>query len=111
MSYFRAVVSVIVIAFLSLENYFITGFYSYFYSYGLLLTLNDDDDDGDDFNFRFIYFRLTNNWHVRIDQSRSCCQMLVNFDNYFTSATGAEYCDEHVCLSVCTVCLCLPWCT
>ena len=43
LSHFRAVVSVIVIAFLSSEHYFITGFYSYFYSYGLLLKLNDDE--------------------------------------------------------------------
>ena len=43
----RVVVSVIVVAFLSSEHYFITGFYSYFYSYGLLLKLNDDDDDND----------------------------------------------------------------
>jgi len=35
-------VSVIVIAFLSSEHYFITGFYSYCYSYGLLLKLNDE---------------------------------------------------------------------
>ena len=42
--HFRAVVSVIVIAFLSPEHYFITGFYSYFYFYGLLLKLSDDDD-------------------------------------------------------------------
>ena len=48
MSHFRAVVSDIVIAFLSSEHCFITGFYSYFYSCGLLLKLNDDDDDDDD---------------------------------------------------------------
>jgi len=41
LSHFRAVVSVIVIAFLSSEHYFIIGVYSYFYSYGLLLKLND----------------------------------------------------------------------
>jgi len=45
LSHFRAVVSVIVIVFLSSDHYFITGFYAYFYSYGLLLKLNDDDDD------------------------------------------------------------------
>jgi len=43
LSHIGAVVNVIVIAFLSSEHYFITGFYSYFYSYGLLLKLNDDD--------------------------------------------------------------------
>jgi len=37
----RAVVTVIVIAFLSSEHYFIIGFYFYFYSYGLLLKVND----------------------------------------------------------------------
>ena len=42
LSHFRAVVSVIIIAFLSSEHYFIIGFYStVFYFYGLLLKLND----------------------------------------------------------------------
>jgi len=44
LSHFRAVVSVIVIAFLSSQHYFITGF-TVIYSHGLLLKLNDDDDD------------------------------------------------------------------
>jgi len=44
LSHFKAVVSVIVVAFLSSEYHFITGFNSHFYSYGLLLKLNDDDD-------------------------------------------------------------------
>jgi len=58
LSHFRAVISVIVIAFLSSEHYFITGFYSYFYSYGLLLKLNDDDDDDD------LFYICVKNMHI-----------------------------------------------